>query len=355
VIRGHSPHPQRVGVGGRQHPPGVRGVQVRLPHVAVGHPLRACQVVPATWQQPVPQRELSLDRVRQAHAAKHTAFDHAHPACTSCVENANDCPYALPVRPARTPCPYVVTPAGDVDPLVLPSQPINRISAVPANRRSAIAQLSAPVSWGTQNGPIRAHHYLARGVSRDIRPAERGCVLGWYSLVRIGKAAAALHPGKPDAAREWADGQKLRVLHGRAKAVAATLASVAARVRARNPRLDPADADRAVTYLTNNHQHMRYDKALAAGWPIATGLIEGSCRFVEDRFGITGTRWSPDGADIILKLRAVVVNGDLDDYMAYYKQRYLDLASAVGRLPSLRSGVNGQARRLAGTVAVQGS
>ena len=40
------------------------------------------------------------------------------------------------------------------------------------------------------------------------------------------------------------------------------------------------------------------------------------------RFGITGARWSPGGADVILKLRAVVVNGDLDDYMTYYKQRY---------------------------------
>ena len=37
--------------------------------------------------------------------------------------------------------------------------------------------------------------------------------------------------------------------------------------------------DKAVTYLTNNHPHMRYDKALAAGWPIATGMIEGACRF----------------------------------------------------------------------------
>jgi hypothetical protein len=109
----------------------------------------------------------------------------------------------------------------------------------------------------------------------------------------LGKAAAALHPGDPQAAREWADGQKLRVLHGRAKAVAATLASVAARARASNSRLDLTD--------------------------------EGACRFViEDRFGITGARWSPDGADVILKLRAVVVNGDLDDYIAYYKQRYLE-------------------------------
>ena len=143
----------------------------------------------------------------------------------------------------------------------------------------------------------------------------------------IGKAAAALHPGGPQAAREWADGQLLRILHGRAKAVAATLASVAARTRAKasTRHLDLTDVDKAVTYLTNNHMHMHYDKALAAGWPIGTGMIEGACRFViEDRFGITGARWSPDGAEVILKLRALVVNGDLDDYMTYYKKRYLN-------------------------------
>jgi hypothetical protein len=140
----------------------------------------------------------------------------------------------------------------------------------------------------------------------------------------LGKAAAALHPGDP-AAGQWADGQLLRVLHGRARAVAATLASVAAKTRSapRARHLDLTDMDRAVTYLTNNHAHMKYDKALEKGWPIATGMIEGACRFViEDRFGITGARWSPDGAEVILKLRAVVANGDLDDYMTYYKERY---------------------------------
>ena len=144
----------------------------------------------------------------------------------------------------------------------------------------------------------------------------------------IGKASACLHPGDPAAAGQWADGQLLRVLHGRAKAVAATLASVARKARA-NPRkrhLDLADIDRAVTYLENNRQHMKYDKALEKGWPIATGMIEGACRFViEDRFGITGARWSPDGAEVILKIRAVVVNGDLDNYMTYYKERYREV------------------------------
>jgi hypothetical protein len=96
----------------------------------------------------------------------------------------------------------------------------------------------------------------------------------------LGKAAAALHPADPQAAREWAGGQWLRVLNGRAKAVAATLASVAAKARAKNSRRDLTDVDKAVTYLTNNHMHMRYGKALANGWPIATGMIEGACRFV---------------------------------------------------------------------------
>ena len=171
---------------------------------------------------------------------------------------------------------------------------------------------------------------ISPSVAQTVRPrCTSTSVLIDYIHVSgyLGKAAAALHPGDPAAAGQWADGQLLRVLHGRAKAVAATLASVARKTRA-NPRkrdLDLTDLDRAVTYLTSNCKHMRYDKALEKGWPIATGMIEGACRFViEDRFGITGARWSPDGAETILKLRAVVVNGDLDDYMNYYKNRYRD-------------------------------
>ena len=182
---------------------------------------------------------------------------------------------------------------------------------------------------------IRQRVFLVDGNKQQItaieaQAAERGLtvpiLIDYIHLSGyLGKAAAALHPGDPAAAGQWADGQLLRVLHGRAKAVAATLTSVAAKTRAspRTRHLDLTGIDRAVTYLTNNHQHMKYDKALANGWPIATGMIEGACRFViEDRFGITGARWSPTGAEVILKLRAVVVNGDLDDYLRYYKKRY---------------------------------
>jgi hypothetical protein len=73
----------------------------------------------------------------------------------------------------------------------------------------------------------------------------------------LGKAAAALHPRDPQAAREWADGQKLRVLHGRAKAVAATLASAATEARAKNSRPGLTDLDKAVTYPLRPRQHPR--------------------------------------------------------------------------------------------------
>jgi hypothetical protein len=50
-------------------------------------------------------------------------------------------------------------------------------------------------------------------------------------------------------------------------------------------------ADTCVRYLTSKHDLLRYDQALAAGWPIATGVIEGACRHLGDRLDITGARW----------------------------------------------------------------
>ncbi|MCW2881612.1 MAG: hypothetical protein JWQ95_5712 [Sphaerisporangium sp.] len=58
---------------------------------------------------------------------------------------------------------------------------------------------------------------------------------------------------------------------------------------------------------------------LAAGWPIATGVIEGACRrLIGDRLDITGARWGLPGAEAILKLRAMIANGDFDTYWRFH-------------------------------------
>jgi hypothetical protein len=72
-------------------------------------------------------------------------------------------------------------------------------------------------------------------------------------------------------------------------------------------------------YLTGKNEFLCYDQALAAGWPIATGVIEGACRhLIGDRLDITGARWGLDGAEAILTLRAVISNGDFNDYWGYH-------------------------------------
>jgi hypothetical protein len=77
-----------------------------------------------------------------------------------------------------------------------------------------------------------------------------------------------------------------------------------------------------IRYFTGNRYWMRYPEFLAAGLPIATGVIEGACRhLIQDRLGITGARWGLAGAEAILKLRALHSNGDWDAYWSFHQQQ----------------------------------
>ena len=81
-------------------------------------------------------------------------------------------------------------------------------------------------------------------------------------------------------------------------------------------------ADSCVRYLNARHEYLRYDQALAEGWPIATGVIEGACRhLIADRLDIGGARWGLDGAEAVLTLRAVISNGDFEEYWSYHLAR----------------------------------
>jgi hypothetical protein len=77
-----------------------------------------------------------------------------------------------------------------------------------------------------------------------------------------------------------------------------------------------------VRHLSSKHELLRYGQALQAGWPIATGIIEGACRhLIADRLDIGGARWGLDGAEAILTLRAVISNGDFGEYWRLHLTR----------------------------------
>jgi hypothetical protein len=86
--------------------------------------------------------------------------------------------------------------------------------------------------------------------------------------------------------------------------------------------VDRDKVDDAIEYLRKNSVYIHYARFLAQGMPIATGVIEGACRhLVQDRMAITGARWGLEGAEAVLKLRAIRSSGDWTAYWSFHVAR----------------------------------
>ena len=109
----------------------------------------------------------------------------------------------------------------------------------------------------------------------------------------------------------------VRILEGHSSDVAAGIRR-SATLRGLKPKNRKA-ADSCANYLLKKKDLLRYDVFLAAGSPIATGVIEGACRhLIKDRLDITGARWSVPGAEAVLRLRSLRSSGDFEEYWNFH-------------------------------------
>ena len=77
--------------------------------------------------------------------------------------------------------------------------------------------------------------------------------------------------------------------------------------------------EKTANYVAERAEYTNYCYYLKKGYPIGTGVIEGTCRFlVKDRMDITGARWGLAGAEAVLKLRSILKSQDLDEYWDYH-------------------------------------
>jgi hypothetical protein len=139
-------------------------------------------------------------------------------------------------------------------------------------------------------------------------------------------AGSFFYPGDP-AARDWVKAQAAKILDGKARDAWTGIRRRATCYGYSTRERDGADT--CANYLENKKDYLDYPAFLAAGWPVASGLIEGAARWlIKDRMEVTGARWSLDGAEAVLKLRALAGNGDFDEYFAFHlkqeKQRNHD-------------------------------
>ena len=182
----------------------------------------------------------------------------------------------------------------------------------PGHRRTWIALVDGDIY---QLGLIQAQA-AARGITLAI-------VIDFIHVLEyLWKAAWCFHAPRDPAMEHWVTAQGLDILHGRAGDVITRIQALAA---AHPPRPGGEHAKiirKTLHYLDAKQPYLDYPRALAQGWPIATGVIEGACRhLVQDRMGITGARWSLEGAQAMLWLRAIAASGDTGAYWDYHIAR----------------------------------
>jgi hypothetical protein len=139
-----------------------------------------------------------------------------------------------------------------------------------------------------------------------------------HVLEYLWKAAYCFHPDASQEAEAWVTKRLRALLTGHDPSqVAAGIRRSATRQRLSARKREPADA--CARYLINKRRLLDYAGALRQGFPIATGVVEGACRYlVKDRMDRTGARWSLDGAEAVLRLRALRTNGDFDAYWRFH-------------------------------------
>jgi hypothetical protein len=133
---------------------------------------------------------------------------------------------------------------------------------------------------------------------------------------RLWKAAHVFHGEKSQEAELFVRERLLRVLQGKTKEVIRGLREMGTKRGLTGNK--KKTLQESCNYLEKNLERLRYDEYLAAGYPIASGVIEGACRhLVKDRMERAGMHWTAAGAQAMLDVRSVFVSGQWEEYQSY--------------------------------------
>jgi len=138
-----------------------------------------------------------------------------------------------------------------------------------------------------------------------------------HALEYVWKAAYVFHAEGSREAEAWVKERVRWILEGRSGQVVKRLRQSITKRRLRGQKKKILQG--VSGYLHRNRFRMRYDQYLAKGLPIASGAVEGACKnVIKDRMERSGMRWSEDGAEAMVKLRATYLSGDFEEFWAFH-------------------------------------
>ena len=128
----------------------------------------------------------------------------------------------------------------------------------------------------------------------------------------VWKAAKAF-PSHREHQEAFAQDRLLRILQGDVAGVITGMRRMASQRNLTGQKRK--DVTTACNYFQNNLPRMRYDEYLQAGYPIASGVIEGACRhIIKDRMEQGGMRWTLAGAKAMLNVRSISASSEWEAF-----------------------------------------
>jgi len=141
----------------------------------------------------------------------------------------------------------------------------------------------------------------------------------FHALEYMWEAAYVFHPVGSAEAEAFVRHRLRMLLEGKVGRVIGGLRQMLTKRQDHLTKPKRKTLEKVIGYYQGHRQWMHYDRYIAAGLPIGSGAVEGACaHVVKDRMEGSGMRWKLDGADAVLKSRALDLHGQWDSFWAYH-------------------------------------
>ena len=138
-------------------------------------------------------------------------------------------------------------------------------------------------------------------------------------------AATAIFGEKSRSKSTWVRGVLTDLLNSKTDKVIADLKRIKTKTDLSESK--QKQVEKTITYFTNHQHKMDYKTFIEKGYPVSSALVEAACgHLVKERLEQSGMRWSSKGAQNIMDIRALKLNGDMAEFMEFRIKKEQSLA-----------------------------